>query len=84
LLSFRKLLYEEPVTRDHNTRTRRGLIYLLGHGMKYLFCTAHAYDVKRLHELCDKLHGFKLKMAHLIDHQLTYIRTLDGQVKQNR
>ena len=51
--------------------------------MKYLFGTADAYDVKRLQDVCDELHGFKLKMAHAIDHQLTYIRTLDGQIKQN-
>jgi hypothetical protein len=83
LLSFCKLLYEEPVTWDHNTRTRGGLLNLLGHGMKYLFGRAFAYDVKRLHDVCDELHGFKLKMTHAIDHQLTYIRTLDGHVKQN-
>jgi hypothetical protein len=57
LLSFRKLLYEETLTRDHSTRTRRGLINLLGHGMKYLFGTADTYDVKRLQDVCDELHG---------------------------
>jgi len=33
--------------------------------------------------VCDELHGFKSKMAHAVDHQLTYIWTLDENIKQN-
>jgi len=51
--------------------------------MKYLIGTADAYDAKRLHKVCDELHGVKFKLVHAIGHQLTYIRTLDGNVKQN-
>ena len=51
LQSFRKLLFEDMLTRSPSTagvRIRRGLIDLLGYGMKYLFGTADARDVKRL------------------------------------
>ena len=86
LQSFRKLIFEETLSRNAgigSTRTKRGLISFLGYGLKYLFGTADAHDVKRLYDVCDELHGFKLKMAHAIDHQLTYILTLDKDIKQN-
>ena len=58
-----------------NTRYKRELIDVLGYGMKYLFGTADARDVKRLTEVCDGLHEFKAKMVHATEQQLTYIRT---------
>jgi len=33
--------------------------------------------------ICDELHVFKSKMTHAIDHQLTYIRTLDETIRQS-
>jgi hypothetical protein len=50
--------------------------------MKYLFGTADAKDVKRLANVCNELHAFKLKI-HAADQQLTYIRTLDEMTKHN-
>ena len=49
LQSFRKLLFEETLTRSPSTagaRTKRGLIDLLRYGMKYLFGNDDARDVK--------------------------------------
>ena len=61
--------------------TREGNI--LGYGLKYLFGTADAKDVKRLTKVCDDLHEFKTKTIHAAEQQLTYIRTLDEVTKQN-
>ena len=86
LQGFRKILFEETLFQSFSksdTRPRRGLIDLLGYGMKYLFGTADARDVKRLSSVCDELHAFKLKMTRAVDHQLTYIQTLDETIKQS-
>ena len=86
LQSFRMLLFDETLTGSTSAsgiRTRRGLINLLGYGMKYLFGTADARDVKRLSDVCDKLHAFRKHMTHAVDHQLTYIQTLDESTKLN-
>jgi septal ring factor EnvC (AmiA/AmiB activator) len=55
----------------------------LGYGLKYLFGTADAQDVKRLTAVCNKLHAFESKMTHAVEHQLTYIQTLDEVTRQN-
>jgi len=69
LQSFQKLLFEEASTYNSssivNSRAKRGLIDVLGYGMKYIFGTADARDVKRLAAVCNKLHTFELKMTCL-------------------
>jgi len=67
LINFRRLLFEETLARNPSSadvRDKRGLINILGYGLKYLFGTADATDVKRLTKVCDELHAFKLKMMH--------------------
>jgi hypothetical protein len=79
-------LFEETSVRNFGTtsvRSKRGLIDVLGYGMKYLFGTADAREVKRLTAVCDELHAFESRMMHAADHQLTYIRSLDGVSRQN-
>jgi hypothetical protein len=83
LKNFQKLLVEEIPSRNKGTRNKRGLINALGYGMKYLFGTANARDVRRLSGVCDELHTFEDKMTHVTEQQLTYIRTLDEMTKQN-
>jgi hypothetical protein len=83
LQSVKTLLYREPENRGPKNRDKRGLLNVLGYGLKYLFGTADARDVERLTAVCDKLHEFELRMTHAVDHQLTYIRTLDEVTKQN-
>ena len=76
VISFQKLLYKETRVRDPQVavaRNKRGLINILGYGLKYLFGTADAKDVKRLTRVCDDLHEFKAKMTHAAEQQLTYI-----------
>jgi hypothetical protein len=86
LMSSQRLLFEETIVRNPSgadVRDKRGLINILGYGLKYLFGTADAKDVKRLTKVCDELHAFKLKMMHAAEQQLTYTRTLDEMTKQN-
>jgi len=86
LSSFRKLLFEEVSVRKPSStsaRSKRGLIDVLGYGMKYLFGTADARDVKHLAAVCDDLNAFESKMVHAADHQITYFRTLDEVTEQN-
>jgi hypothetical protein len=86
LRSFQKLLFEETVVGPSNApkvRFKRGLIDVLGYGMKYLFGTADARDVQRLTKVCNELHTFQSKMVHATEQQLTCIRTLDEVNKQN-
>jgi uncharacterized protein YfeS len=48
--SFQKLLFEEALVQNSNTigvQNKRGMIDILGYGLKYLFGTANARDVKR-------------------------------------
>jgi len=86
VISFQKLLYKETLVREPGVTVapdKRGLINVLGYGLKYLFGTADAKDVKRLTKVCDELHEFKAKMIHAAEQQLTYIRTLDEVTRQN-
>jgi len=88
LMGFRRILFEETEEtlvgnpRDEDVRDKRGLINVLGYGLKYLFGTADAKDVKRLTKVCDDLHAFKSKMVHAAEQQLTYIRTLDEMINR--
>jgi hypothetical protein len=89
LMGFKRLLFEETEEtlvrnpRDGNVRDKRGLINVLGYGLKYLFVTADGKDVKRLSRVCDDLHAFNLKVVHAAEQQLTYIRALNEMTKQN-
>jgi hypothetical protein len=84
LRGFRRLLFEETEEtlvrnpHDSDVRDKRGLINVLGYGLKYLFGTADAKDVKRLTKMCDDLHAFKSKMVHAAEQQLTYTHTYTG------
>jgi hypothetical protein len=82
LESIFKLLIED-VPKNSRNRNKRGLIHLIGTGLKYLFGTADAKDVKRLNIVCDKLHAFEQKVVHATEQQLSYLRTLDEATKEN-
>jgi hypothetical protein len=85
---FRFLLFKEMPRRNlmgqgAPIRAKRGLVNVLGYGLKYLFGTADAKDVKRLVDVCDELHAVKMQMVHAADQQLTYLRNLDETTRQN-
>ena len=65
------------------SRGKRGLVNILGYGMKYLFGTTDAKDVLRLTRVCDELHVFEMQVAHSAEQQLTYLRYLDDDTKRN-
>jgi hypothetical protein len=48
-------------------RTRRGIINVFEYGLKYLFWTADAKDVKRLNDVRDNLQSFQRKVIHTIE-----------------
>ena len=84
LMSVSKLLSEEvPTGSGKIRRTRRGLINVFGYGLKYLFGTADAKDVKRLNAVCDNLQSFQEKVIHTTEQQMTYLHTLDESTKAN-
>jgi hypothetical protein len=86
LMSVSKLLSEEVPVRNgriDGRRRRRGLINVLGYGLKYLFGTADARDVKRLNSVCDNLQSFQKKVIHATEQQMTYLHTLDEATKRN-
>jgi len=69
LLGLKKLLFAGTVTKGpkpSNVRSKRGLLDLMGYGLKYLCGTADARDVKRLSAICDELHKFKAKMSMML------------------
>jgi DNA-binding ferritin-like protein (Dps family) len=80
LQSLQKLLFKETPA---NVRPNRGLLNILGYGLKYLFGTADAKDVKTLMKICDDFHVFKVAMMHATEQQMAYIRALDRMTKQN-
>jgi hypothetical protein len=84
LLSVSKLLSEEVPFKYGGTskrRDRRGLLTVFGYGLKYLFGTADAKDVKRLNAVCDNLQSFQKAVVHTTEQQLTYLHTLDEMLK---
>jgi hypothetical protein len=86
LASVSKLLAEEEPIRNgkRNTRrARRGLINIFGYGLKYLFGTADARDVKRLNNICDNLQSFQKNVIHTTGQRTTYFHALDVAIKAN-
>jgi hypothetical protein len=85
---FRLLLFKEMPRRNlmgqrAPIRAKGGLVNVLGYGLKYLFGTADAKDVKRLADICDELHVLKMQMVEAANQQLTYLRNLDETTRQN-
>jgi hypothetical protein len=77
LKSVQKLLYTGKSDRETDicdVRSKRGLIDILGYGLKYLFGTADARDIKHLTTVCEDLQVFKSRITHAAEQQLTYIR----------
>jgi hypothetical protein len=85
LESVSKLLSEEVPLRHPVSSTdqhKRGLVNLVGYGLKYLFGT-DGKDVKQLNAVCDNLHTFQQDAVHETEQQLSYLRTLDVATKKN-
>jgi hypothetical protein len=86
LASVSTLLSEEipiRIGKRNARRTRRRLINIFGYGLKYLFKTRDAKDVKRLNAVCDNLQSFQKKVIHATEQQMTYVHKLDVATKAN-
>jgi hypothetical protein len=51
--------------------------------LKWAFGTATLSDVQGLHETVDKMHRTEGDFIHSVNHQMTYLKTLDSAVKFN-
>jgi hypothetical protein len=86
LESVSKVLLEEVPLRhpvSSPDRHKRGLVDLVGYGLKYLFGMADAKDVKGLNAVCDNLHTFQQDAVHATEQQLSFLRILDAATKVN-
>jgi len=84
--SFTHLLAEDAPIRTTATkpiRSKRGLLDVLGYELKYLFSTADASYVLRLTKVCSELPAFETQVVHSTEQQLSYLRSLDDNTKQN-
>ena len=54
----------------------------VGSVLKWFFGTA-TLDVEELHKTVDKMHRTEGDIVHSVNHQMTYLKTLDSAVKFN-
>jgi hypothetical protein len=62
---------------------RRALLSAVGSVLKWGFGTARMLDVEELHKTVDKMHRTEGDIVHSVNHQMTYLKTLDSVVKFN-
>jgi hypothetical protein len=81
LSNVSKLLNEVPLGRNKGkVQLQRGLSNLFGCGLKYLFETEDARDVRLSNEACDQSQSFQTKVVHATEQQMTYSHTLDDAI----
>jgi len=51
--------------------------------LKWVFGTATLLDVEELHKTVDKMHRTEGNIIHSVNHQMTYLKSLDSAVKFN-
>jgi hypothetical protein len=64
-------------------RTKRALLDLGGHVLNFLFGTATNADLTKLHEAVEQIKDRQTAVVHSVENQLTYMKELDEDVKQN-
>ena len=62
---------------------RRAVLSAVGSVLKRFFGTATLLDVEELHKTVDKMHRMDWDIVHSVNHQMTYLKTLDSAVKFN-
>jgi hypothetical protein len=62
---------------------RRALLSAVGSVLKWGFGTATMLDVEELHKTVDEMHRTEGDIVHSVNHQMTYLKTLDSAVKFN-
>jgi hypothetical protein len=63
--------------------SRRAVLSAVGSVLKWFFGTATLLDVEELHKTIDTMHRTEGDIIHSVDHQMTYLKTLDSAVKFN-
>jgi len=62
---------------------RRVVLIAVGSLLKWLFGTATLLEVEELHKTIDKMHRTEGDIVHSVNHQITYLETLDSAFKFN-
>jgi hypothetical protein len=80
-----KLEEEITVFRDRLPRLnqRRAVLSAVGSALKWVFGTATLGDIGRLHEAISDMHRTEGEIIHSVNHQMTYLKTLNSAVKFN-
>jgi hypothetical protein len=72
-----------PYNQAKNPRKRRGLINFGGQVLKFLFGTATHSEVQDLQSIVSKYEGQSEDTIHAVNAQLTLIKTVDKETRQN-
>jgi hypothetical protein len=62
---------------------RRVVLSAVGPILKWLFDTTTSLDVEELYKTAHKMHRTEGHIIHTVNHQMTYLKTLDPAVKFN-
>ena len=65
------------------TRRKRGLINFGGDVLNFLFGTATSAELQTLHQAVEVVKKQQTTITHSIEHQLTYTKEIDENVRQN-
>ena len=65
------------------SRRKRGLLNFGGDVLNFLFGTATSAELQTLHQAVEVIKRRQVAMKHSIEHQLTYTKELDENVRQN-
>jgi hypothetical protein len=66
-----------------NSRQKRGLLNFGGDVLNFLFGTATSAELHTLHQTVEGIKKQQTTITHLIEHQLTYTKELDENVRHN-
>jgi hypothetical protein len=62
---------------------RRAVLSAVGSMLKWVFGTATLVDVEELHRIVNKMHRTEGNIIYSVNHQMTYVKALDSEVKFN-
>ena len=62
---------------------RHAMLSAVGSVLKWFFGTVTLLDVEEVHKTVDKMHRTEGDNIHSVNHQMTYLKTLDSAAKFN-
>ena len=66
-----------------STRRKRGLLNFGGDVLNFLFGTATSAELQTLHQVAEEIKKQQTTITHSVEHQLTYTKEIDENVRQN-